>query len=861
MKKVWKVAGSAVMCAAILAPVAVSFAGCGKSNVIDNETTPLVFSAQEFDEVFNPFYSTNAADSEIAGMTQISMLSADENGKVAYGDNEPVVVKDYTSVMYDKNGSVTQTGDKDGSTVYQFIIKKGIKFSDGKELTIKDVLFNLYTYLDPVYTGSSTIYSTDIQGLAAYRMQNPNMGDDASDEGFTELFNQQAQDRLKKLRQYLDKEYTPGSDEEKAQLDKDVKDFKAEIHSMLVTDWNACSELLESYVDEYDLQYKTEWEIFLILEGFLRAQVDSRGFAKKNAEGKYLLDYDSIDVNDFRGKGKDEIIENVYDSLTALESSVADVIEQGWSCTSTFFTTLVADQMSKYFDDLRKENNGALAVANVSGVKALKGSAFQGTNKYDDSYDMLQITINGIDPKAIWNFAFTVAPLHYYSGTYKGKNYVEAANPAANEFGVCFGDLNFYESILKSRNSVPMGAGVYKASTLRAAETNTTYNASTDFNTLKDGFYRDGIVYFERNTNFETLMGVNAKIKYVRYKVVSASNIMNALTAKSAQNQIHYADPSATTANISQVNKNANLANITVRTNGYGYIGLNAKKINDIYVRRAIMTTFNTDLVKSYYPEGYVDLITRPISLESWVTNAYEDAGIPALNATSAPAKYTYDKTFAAGRKILEDAGYEYDEAKNAWRDSNGKVCNFKYTFTIAGDSMDHPAYSTMYNASQILNANGFNITVKTSANALRDLAAGDLTCWAAAWSSTIDPDMYQVYHKNSKASSVKAWGYDYMIDEGKGSTEEKNIINNLSKAIDEGREYLDEVSRTRIYRRALDLVMDLAVEFPLYQRRDMYVYNKNVIDESTLNKNPSAYSGPISHIWELSLKETKPAK
>ena len=49
---------------------------------INNETTRLVLSTAEMDGVFNPFYSSAAADSNIVGMTQISMLAADKNGNI-----------------------------------------------------------------------------------------------------------------------------------------------------------------------------------------------------------------------------------------------------------------------------------------------------------------------------------------------------------------------------------------------------------------------------------------------------------------------------------------------------------------------------------------------------------------------------------------------------------------------------------------------------------------------------------------------------------------------------------------------------------------------------------------------------------
>jgi hypothetical protein len=49
---------------------------------------------------------------------------------------------------------------------------------------------------------------------------------------------------------------------------------------------------------------------------------------------------------------------------------------------------------------------------------------------------------------------------------------------------------------------------------------------------------------------------------------------------------------------------------------------------------------------------------------------------------------------------------------------------------------------------------------------------------------------------------------------------------------------------------------MDLAVELPTYQRNNIYLYNKNIVDGSSLNKSDSAFTNPLSRIWEVSLKE-----
>ena len=132
----------------------------------DNDTTPLVLSTQELDGVFNPFFSTSGADSSVIGMTQLSMLSTDKDGKIAYGVDEPCVVLDYDQK--------TEGTGEDQTTTYTFVLKNDIVFSDNKPLTMRDVLFNLYLYLDPVYTGAATMYSTDIIGLQNYRTQTSN---------------------------------------------------------------------------------------------------------------------------------------------------------------------------------------------------------------------------------------------------------------------------------------------------------------------------------------------------------------------------------------------------------------------------------------------------------------------------------------------------------------------------------------------------------------------------------------------------------------------------------------------------------------------------------------------------------------
>lgn len=148
------------------------FAAC-KKKTYDNEKDQLVVGLEEPDGVFNSFFATSGNDTTVAGTVAASMISMDKNAKIVCGPEYPSVALDFMSkVTYDPNNP-NSTTVQDGVTYtdYYFVLKNKVKFSDGTPLTMKDVLFTYYVYLDTSYIGSSTMYSTDIIGLQAYRTQ------------------------------------------------------------------------------------------------------------------------------------------------------------------------------------------------------------------------------------------------------------------------------------------------------------------------------------------------------------------------------------------------------------------------------------------------------------------------------------------------------------------------------------------------------------------------------------------------------------------------------------------------------------------------------------------------------------------
>ncbi len=817
--------------------------GCKESSTYDHETRPIVFATDALDGNFNPFFATSATDSKMVSMTQIGMLTTDKDGNPLCGENEPTVALAYKETMKDSDGNETTNGKEaanGGTTEYEFIIKNDICFSDGEPLTIKDVLFNLYVYLDPAYTGSATIYSTDIKGLNAYREQDPDK-QDSEDAAQGDAFKAAARQRLTNMLNYLDPplgESYPLT----AQIEADIALVKELFKEEAESDWNANYGSLSAYEEEYT--FTEDWQVYYFVEGVIRVQYQ-QGKPMKDKNGKYITTLDvepdyaaQIEAARTPEKIADYIAENggteenakneltkafavntVYTSKTRNNSGLAEIINF-WATGTEVFNQFVAEERTKYYD----KNAGK--VESISGITTYETDTDFKGKSLGETHQVLKIVINGVDPKAIWNFSFAVAPMHYYS---------DAETIANTAHGVKVGDDKFFSTVLQSpeKSGLPVGAGVYKASSEKG-----------DGTTSQADFFKNNWVFFERNTYFDTVGGskiTNAKIKYLRYKVVGSDKILQALQAK----EIDFGEPQATMDNLDEIGKYSFLNEKHYQTNGYGYVGINPKYVPDIEVRQAIMKAMDTNsIITNYYTEDLASVIRRPMSITNW---AYPRDAKGDLIGEYESIAYTTDKQEI--KSLVEDAGWRLNGDGIYAKD--GKT--LKLTFTIAGETTDHPAFEMFRDAAKVLNECGFDVSVTTDVAALKKLATGGLAVWAAAWSSTIDPDLYQVYHKDSSATSIKNWGYETIFS---GSVDqfgyEQSTINALSEAIEAARATIIQKERIDIYKDALDLIMDLAIELPTYQRNDLVVYNKEIIDESTLNSDPSANAGVYDRLWEV---------
>ena len=130
----------------------------------------LVLAETGFESKFSPFFAASASDQDVIDLTQIALLGADRKGEMVLNGIEGET-REYNGTDYTYHGPAdcVVTENADGTVTYDIKLREDLKFSDGEPVTIDDVIFSMYVFLDPTYDGSVTMYSTPIVGLDEYR--------------------------------------------------------------------------------------------------------------------------------------------------------------------------------------------------------------------------------------------------------------------------------------------------------------------------------------------------------------------------------------------------------------------------------------------------------------------------------------------------------------------------------------------------------------------------------------------------------------------------------------------------------------------------------------------------------------------
>jgi len=390
-----------------------------------------------------------------------------------------------------------------------------------------------------------------------------------------------------------------------------------------------------------------------------------------------------------------------------------------------------------------------------------------GIRKVDDR--TVEITVEGIDPTAEKKLAIDILPKHYYGVGYKK------------------GDL----SSVRKLNGKPLGGGPY------------TFVS-----------YENNIVTLKANPLF---FKGEPKIKTLKFQVTDNENLLPALKL----GEIDIGDPDASPEMAAEAEA-AGLHTELIDFNGYGYIGINADRIPDKNLRKALMHLMNRKpAVDSYYGE-LADIIERPLSKVDW---AYPQG-----------ATEYYGYSVAKAEEYFTAAGYA--------RDAQGRLVKDGRQFSVELwlSTPNHPVVPLFTQMKIDLEKLGARCDIQTTEWSIYNekYQKGELDIWAAAEGNSADPDMYQIYHSSQAAT-------------GNNPFRIRNA--ELDRLILDGRATTDRTRRAAIYARAYDIVMDEAVEMPFYQRKNMYAIRPDIVDISTLPENMTPYYEWDAEIWTLQAK------
>lgn len=131
---------------------------CGSISGLSVYGTELKIGVSDIEGVFNPFYSECEADN-----TVVSQMF------------RPIQRKNADNSLINHSGGISYEYVGDGKVKYTVSIKDNMRFSDGSNITIDDVIFFYYFISDATYDGTyKNWYLNDIAGLKEYYFDDKN---------------------------------------------------------------------------------------------------------------------------------------------------------------------------------------------------------------------------------------------------------------------------------------------------------------------------------------------------------------------------------------------------------------------------------------------------------------------------------------------------------------------------------------------------------------------------------------------------------------------------------------------------------------------------------------------------------------
>ncbi len=321
-----------------------------------NADTPIVIGHDDVSEKFSPFFGESVPDEDVWLLTTVSLLGYDRKGEIVYKGIEGET-REYNGTNYTYTGiaDCEVTENEDGTVYYDYTIRDDIKFSDGEPMTIDDVIFSYYVYLDPSYDGTSSVYALPIEGLEDYR------------SGSTVLYD------LMLSNGEDNTDYTFYSEDEQKKFFETDFPAAGEAFAKSICDYCTAAGYVEDGLDEVSNGMVNWGFADLNEDGSITGSATGTTWTLKDNDAPTLADY-----------WNEMIVKYDYDYQTLSDTEAAD---------SGLFT---------FLDDSYKVTiETGESVSNISGIQ-----------KIDDN--TVRVVLTEVSAPAIYELSIYVSPLHYY---------------------------------------------------------------------------------------------------------------------------------------------------------------------------------------------------------------------------------------------------------------------------------------------------------------------------------------------------------------------------------------------------------------------------------------------------------------
>lgn len=466
----------------------------------------------------------------------------------------------------------------------------------------------------------------------------------------------------------------------------------------------------------------------------------------------------------------------------------------------------------------------------------------------------MKLLVYGYKEDAIYDlFDVDILPLHIYGDADK-YNYSE------HRFGI----LKNYAERHTQLEGAPVGAGPYTVLSYTEDEVMLRPNPSyygkapeSDFLVLckldKDPVLaiRDGDVDI-----------VAADGSYTLYQQICSANagtLTDPNTAESAAEEDPYMPVEIANGDL----KGSEIYAVDYSIMGYSYIGINAEKvcvngdpssIASKALRKALLTAiapFRESTYEIYFGPS-ATVIDYPMATIFGYAPSTRDADYVPAYSVNAQGDVIYDRdmdfmvmynsVLDNVRSYLLQAGYKYDSTSGKFTEAP-QGASLRYEIMLCGDEFHTPpSYEAIAYAKAVMYALGLTLNIRYIASEqemLVSLYMGDPEMWCATWYTPNGPDFETHY-----------------LSEGRDADQTPNVFGIHDAALDalilKIRPENNRAQRTQLYRQAMAMIADWAIELPCYQLNNYILYSSKRIDTSSISADHSYYWTWISDIADI---------